>query len=98
MYENANNKKYIVYKQISPSYYYKFNNDEKNDIKQNIFNEINKINTNIIKKEVIIKGGSLTQIISNETNLKTKKYILKCSMIDYTKLRFKIYKIYKLLF
>jgi hypothetical protein len=36
----------------------------------------------------------LTQIIANETNLKTKKYILKCSMIDYTKLRFKIYKIY----
>jgi hypothetical protein len=55
LYENVNNKKYIVYKQISPSYYYKFNNDKQNDIKQNIFNEINKLNTIIIKKGLLSK-------------------------------------------
>ena len=93
LYESMNNKKYIIYKQISPSYYYKFNNNEQNNIKQNIFNEIDKINTNIIKKEVVIKGGSLTQIISNEINLKTKKYILKCSMIDYTLMRLELFDV-----
>jgi len=58
-----------------------------------VFNKINELDTIIIKKEVIIKGGSLTQTISNETNLKTKKYIIKCSYMDYVKLRFELYDV-----
>ncbi len=72
LYQNYKNKKYIIYKQISPSYYYKYNNIEQNNIKQNIYDEINKLNTTIIKKEIIIKGGSFTQTLLNETNLKNK--------------------------
>ena len=93
LYENINNKKYIIYKQISPSYYYKFGNNEQNNIKQNIFNEINKLNTIIIKKEVILIGGSQTQTLVNTNDLKTKKYILKCSNMDYVDLRFKLYNV-----
>ena len=69
MYENINNKKYIVYKQISPSYYYKFNNILQNNIKTNIFNKINELNTNIIKKEIIQNGGNTitsVELISNK--------------------------------
>jgi hypothetical protein len=94
LYENINNKKYIIYKLISPSYYYKFSNIKQNNIKQNIFAEIDKINTTIIKKEVIMNGGEdFVQTILNETSLKTKKYILKCSLMDYNKIRFELFEI-----
>jgi hypothetical protein len=82
-----------LYKQISPSYFYKFNNIQHNNIKKNIFTEIDKLNTIIIKKDVVIKGGSLTQTILNKTNLKNKKYIIVCSYMNYTKLRLELYDI-----
>ncbi len=50
------------------------------------------MNTSIIKKEISIKGGSLTQIINNNiSNLKNKKYIIKCKLMDYQKLRLELY-------
>lgn len=93
-YENINNKKYIIYKQISPSYYYKFNNNQQNYIKKITFNKINELETDIIKKEIIQNGGNTmtyVKLISN--NLNRKKYIIKCYNMDYNKLRFELYQI-----
>ena len=94
IFDNINNKKYIIYKQISPSYYYKYNNIEHNNIKNNIFNKINELDTIILKKEVIKKGGNLIKINKiNEINLNKKKYIFKCCNMNYDKLRFELYEI-----
>ena len=50
------------------------------------------MNTSIIKKEISIKGGSLTQFINNNvTYIKKKKYIIKCKNMDYQKLRLEFY-------
>lgn len=92
IYQTNNNKKYVIYKQISPSYYYKFN--ENYNVKFNMFYEIDKLSTTILKKEIIMKCGSLTQTIVNKTNLKTKKYIIKCIHMDYKKLRFELQNIF----
>lgn len=96
---NETNKKYIIYKQISPSYYYNIDNTKQIKIKKAIYNNINDIDTTIIKKE--IKGGfynnlSLTKhnVINkqNMLNLKNSKYIIHNSKMDYQQIRLELYK------
>ena len=40
-----------------------------------------------------MNDGSQTQTLVNTYDLKTKKYILKCSNMDYIDLRFKLYNV-----
>ena len=55
--------KYIIYKQISPSYYYSEKNENQLVIKQKLFTHINTTNTNIITK--IKTGGDNLNIIGS---------------------------------
>lgn len=74
-----NNKQYVLYKQISPSYYYGSTHTFDN-IKQNMFDTINNINTSIIIKEQT--GG-----VNKKHMTKTSNYFLSCINMDYNKIR-----------
>jgi hypothetical protein len=91
-----NNQKYILYKQISPSYFYLFNNQEHYKIKNNIFSKINNENTFIFQKKITgghIKYNNGNNILFN-LNIKKEpknKYIIFNINMDYVKLRLELY-------
>ena len=107
MYTKKENKEYIYYKQISPSYFYLNDNELSNQTKQKIFDLINKNDTFFVKKEIkTIRGGNinyLNNIIKNNnyllnkpinnslTNIKIKKYSIY--NMDTNKLRFELSKL-----
>ena len=99
-FEDVNDKKYLFYKQISPSYFYTFDAVKEDLIKQKMFKLINDENTFIVKKQ-IIGGNNIYKnnlLISNNNkkndflilnNIKINKYNIKYNMdiIDF-KLKF----------
>ena len=96
MHVNKDNKEYIYYKQISPSYFYLNNNDISNQTKQKIFNLLNNNDTFFVKKEIkTITGGNVKYLNSKSTlknnsltNIKIKKYSIYS--MDTVKLRLEI--------
>jgi hypothetical protein len=97
MYVKNNNKEYIYYKQISPSYFYLNNNEISNQTKQKIYDLLNNNDTFFVKKEIqTITGGNLNYLnndikIKNNSliNIKIKKYSIYSSM-DINKLRLEL--------
>ena len=87
-YENNNEK--IIYKQISPSYYFIVDNLNLRNIKTNIYNNIMNINSNIVEKIVIIND------ISNNNNLSggiyKPNFYIKNINLDYNNIRFELFK------
>ena len=100
MHIKKNNKEYILYKQISPSYFYLNNHNKSNEIKNKLFNLINNSDTYIVKKEIkTITGGNVKYLHDEYFNLndskinnnKIIKYIIKYNM-DIENLRFELTK------
>jgi hypothetical protein len=83
-----NNKKYLFYKQISPSYFYSFDIDKEDLIKQKMFKLINDENTFIIKKQIL--GGNN---IYEKNNLLTNNY-KKNDYLTFDNFKIKKYSIY----
>ena len=77
-----NNNRYLIYKQLSPTYTFSDQN-KFIDVRQNIFNTINSLDTNIIKKNLI--GGNIVSINLLNTNIK-KHFNIKDNHLIKTKL------------
>lgn len=104
---NSNNIKsrYIIYKQISPSYFYSYYDHNQMLIKKKIFNDIISLDTNFISK--IKTGGksnldeSIYKLITHETNsnnikefnknkINIKTYCIVSNKMNYYKIRLEL--------
>lgn len=93
IYQYYDNKKIVIYKQISPSYYY-FNNDNNLNKKSNIYNNIINMDTYIVKKEVIkTKKKKLKTDISGGEYISKKQFFIKNINLDYNIIRYELFRV-----
>jgi hypothetical protein len=97
MYVKNNNKEYIYYKQISPSYFYLNNNEISNQTKQKIYDLLNNNDTFFVKKEIqTITGGNLNYL-NNDLKIKNNSLVnLKTKNNSLINVKIKKYSIYSM--